>query len=67
LLVAAAFMALRLGAQTFLRNVLAKPKIFLIGSDHDIAELAGRVQGHHSTRDGGGRSLRLPGSGPPSA
>jgi len=26
----------------FLRDVLAKPKIFLIGSDHDLAELAGR-------------------------
>jgi hypothetical protein len=29
------------GTQAFLRNVLAKPKIFLIGSDHDLAELAG--------------------------
>ena len=25
----------------FLRDVLAKPKIFLIGNDHDLAELAG--------------------------
>ena len=25
----------------FLRDVLAKPKIFVMGSDHDLAELAG--------------------------
>lgn len=29
-------------AEPFLRDVLAKPKIFLIGNDHDLAELAGR-------------------------
>lgn len=28
-------------AEPFLRDVLAKPKIFLIGNDHDLAELAG--------------------------
>ena len=28
-------------AAPFLRDVLAKPKIFLIGNDHDLAELAG--------------------------
>ena len=28
--------------EPFLRDVLAKPKIFLIGNDHDLAELAGR-------------------------
>lgn len=28
-------------AEPFLRDVLAKPKIFLIGSEHDLAELAG--------------------------
>lgn len=27
--------------EPFLRNVLAKPKVFLVGSDHDLAELAG--------------------------
>jgi DNA-binding transcriptional ArsR family regulator len=27
--------------EPFLRNVLAKPKIFLVGSDHDLAEIAG--------------------------
>ena len=27
--------------EPFLRDVLAKPKIFLIGNDHDLAELAG--------------------------
>src|SRR5258708_32921928 len=27
--------------EAVLRNVLAKPKIFLIGSDHDLAQLAG--------------------------
>jgi predicted nucleotidyltransferase len=27
--------------EAFLGDVLAKPKIFLIGSDHDLAELAG--------------------------
>jgi DNA-binding transcriptional ArsR family regulator len=30
------------GTQAFLRNVLSKPKIFLIGNDHDLAELTGR-------------------------
>ena len=29
-------------AEPFMRDVLAKPKIFLIGNDHDLAELAGR-------------------------
>ena len=29
-------------AAPFLRDVLAKPKIFLIGNEHDLAELAGR-------------------------
>ena len=28
--------------EPFLRDVLAKPKIFLIGNEHDLAELAGR-------------------------
>jgi DNA-binding transcriptional ArsR family regulator len=28
--------------ESFLGDVLAKPKIFLIGSDHDLAELTGR-------------------------
>lgn len=27
--------------EPFLRDVLAKPKVFLIGNDHDLAELAG--------------------------
>ena len=29
------------GLHEFLRDVLAKPKVFLIGNDHDLAELAG--------------------------
>jgi len=27
--------------EPFLRDVLAKPKIFVMGNDHDLAELAG--------------------------
>jgi len=27
--------------ESFLRDVLSKPKIFLIGSEHELAELAG--------------------------
>ena len=27
--------------EAFLRDVLAKPKIFVIGDDHDLAELTG--------------------------
>jgi predicted nucleotidyltransferase len=30
------------GVEPFLRDMLAKPKIFIVGGDHDIAELAGR-------------------------
>ncbi|MBC7699569.1 MarR family transcriptional regulator [Aquabacterium sp.] len=29
------------GSEPFLRDVLSKPKIFLIGSEHELAELAG--------------------------
>lgn len=33
--------AIKAKKEPFLRDVLAKPKIFLIGNDHDLEELVG--------------------------
>ncbi len=37
----AAEFSTKAAGEPFLRDVLAKPKVFLIGNDHDLAELAG--------------------------
>ena len=37
----AAEFSMKVAVEPFLRDVLAKPKVFVIGNDHDLAELAG--------------------------
>jgi DNA-binding transcriptional ArsR family regulator len=37
----AAEFSTKVAVEPFLRDVLAKPKVFVIGNDHDLAELAG--------------------------
>jgi hypothetical protein len=36
----AAEFSAKAATEPFIRDILAKPKIFLVGNDHDLAELA---------------------------